>query len=241
MIRSIKRAVRGFYTDNFLEKQDSFHANVFQKVEPFTMTGHFRIAALIDAVKYVVKHDIPGDIVECGVWRGGSMMAVAYTLLEMNAHRKLHLFDTFTGLTEPTEVDRDTRGNSAASLLKKAKSPKSWNRAICALDDVKQNLLGTSYPQDLVEFVEGKVEDTVPARAPEQVSLLRLDTDWYESTYHELVHLYPRLSTGGVLIIDDYGHWEGARRAVDQFIEEKQLKVLLSRIDYTGRICVKVD
>ena len=78
-------------------------------------------------------------------------------------------------------------------------------------------------------------------KAPAQISLLRLDTDWYESTYHELQHLYPRLSVGGVLIIDDYGHWQGARRAVDQYIEENRLKVLLNRIDYTGRICVKIE
>ena len=74
--------------------------------------------------------------------------------------------------------------------------------------------------------------------APEQISLLRLDTDWYESTKHELVHLSPKLSVG-VLIVDDYGHWEGARRAVDEYIDELQLRILLCRIDYTGRVAVK--
>ena len=90
-------------------------------------------------------------------------------------------------------------------------------------------------------MVPGLVEDTVPSQAPEVIALLRLDTDWYKSTWHELEHLYPRLSVGGVLIIDDYGHWEGARRAVDEFIEAKGLRLFLSRIDYTGRLAIKLD
>jgi hypothetical protein len=102
-------------------------------------------------------------------------------------------------------------------------------------------VLGTGYDREQVVFVRGRVEDTVPARAPQRISLLRLDTDWYGSTYHELVHLYPRLSRGGVLIIDDYGHWQGARRAVDRFLAEHRPRLLLHRIDYTGRIGVKLD
>lgn len=90
-------------------------------------------------------------------------------------------------------------------------------------------------------FVKGKVEDTVPEKAPDRISLLRLDTDWYESTYHGLLHLYPRLSVGGVLIIDDYGHWAGAKKAVDQYLNENHLKLLLNRIDDTGRIGVKLE
>jgi hypothetical protein len=87
--------------------------------------------------------------------------------------------------------------------------------------------------------VKGKVEDTIPRAAPKQIALLRLDTDWYESTYHELKHLYPRLVPGGVLILDDYGHWEGARRAVDQYFEEERIRLFLHRIDYAGRLAIK--
>ena len=71
---------------------------------------------------------------------------------------------------------------------------------------------------------------------PERIALLRIDTDWYESTRHELVHLYPRLSPGGVLIIDDYGHWQGARKAVDEYF---QAGLFLNHIDYTGRLAIK--
>ena len=83
------------------------------------------------------------------------------------------------------------------------------------------------------------MEDTLPEQAPSRIALLRLDTDWYESTRHELIHLYPRLSQGGVLIVDDYGHWDGCRLAVDEYFATEADPVLLTRIDYTGRICVK--
>jgi hypothetical protein len=96
------------------------------------------------------------------------------------------------------------------------------------------------YPKEKLHYVQGKVEDTIPGAAPGQIALLRLDTDWYESTHHELIHLYPRLSAGGVLIVDDYGHWQGSRRAVDEWIAQTGARILLNRIDYTGRVAVKV-
>lgn len=82
------------------------------------------------------------------------------------------------------------------------------------------------------------VEDTVPADAPDTISILRLDTDWYTSTRHELTHLYPRLSSGGVLIIDDYGYWQGSRTAVEEFLAETGARLLLTRIS-AGRLAVK--
>ena len=210
-------------------------------VKPFTMTGPERIFSLCRSVEYVVRHQIPGEIVECGVWKGGSMMAIARTLSSLHASRKLYLFDTFEGMSEPTEADTSVTGQRAADALATEDKQTSWNWAYSPLDEVRENLRTTGYDLDRVSFVKGKVEDTIPTQAPAQISLLRLDTDWYESTYHELVHLYPRLSVGGVLIIDDYGHWEGARKADDRFLGENNLKLLLSRIDYTGRIAVKLE
>jgi O-methyltransferase len=83
------------------------------------------------------------------------------------------------------------------------------------------------------------VEDTLPDQAPERIALLRLDTDWYASTKHELEQLYPRLAEGGVLIVDDYGHYEGARRAVDEYFRAAGEPVLLNRIDFSGRLVIK--
>lgn len=214
---------------------------IIETVLPFSMTSPERILALRDAVRHVCRHGIDGDIVECGVWRGGSMMAAALTMLECGARRRIHLFDTFEGMPPPAAADRDLTGVSAATLLaaEQRESGDTW--AYSPLDQVRANLRSTGYPAELVRFVPGRVEETIPEAAPERIAVLRLDTDWYESTRHELEHLYPRLAVGGVLIVDDYGHWQGARRAVDEYLAASGARLLLSRIDYTGRMAVKID
>jgi O-methyltransferase len=221
---------------------DAATRDVCRFVRPFTMTSPERLFALRQSVQYVVQHGIQGDIVECGVWKGGSMMAVARTLQESGVFdRNLRLFDTFEGMSVPTQHDVSLDGELAADLLSKSSKESSLVWACGAIEEVKRNLLSTGYPAERLSFVKGKVEETIPEYAPDRIALLRLDTDWYESTYHELLHLYPRLSPGGVLIIDDYGHWAGARKAVDTYIAEHNLQLLLNRIDYTGRICVKIS
>jgi O-methyltransferase len=208
-------------------------------VRPFTMTSPERIWALRNAVKHITEARIDGTIVECGVWRGGSMMTVARTLLELgDSSRELYLFDTFEGMPPPTEHDVMYTGAEAADLLaSQPKDSRMWGAA--SQDEVEAALRPVGYPWEKLHFVAGKVEDTIPDAAPERIALLRLDTDWYESTLHELEHLYPRLARGGVLIIDDYGHWQGARRAVDEYFEREGIQILLNRVDYTARITVK--
>jgi hypothetical protein len=164
------------------------------------------------------------------------MMAIALTLLRLNkGNVPLYLFDTFEGMSAPTAID----GEEVYETWKAKQTPIHNEWAFSPLAEVKNNLQGTGYDENLVHFIQGKVENTLPESAPEQISLLRLDTDWYESTKHELEHLFPRLSRGGVLIIDDYGHWKGARKAVDEYIERNRLTILLNRIDYSGRIGIK--
>lgn len=220
---------------------DSF-MSLWEKVRPYTMTSPERGSALYDAVAYVTRCSIPGAIVETGVWRGGSMMLAALTLLESeDVARDIFLFDTFEGMATPTEADRRRKdGAHAADLLHEA-SPNSNLWAIAPLDEVRGNMHGTGYPPEHIHLIKGRIEETIPAGAPEQVAILRLDTDWYESTRHALTHLIPRISAGGVLIVDDYGHWTGARKAVDEYIAEKGMKILLTRIDYTGRIGVVMN
>lgn len=213
-------------------------AETWNAVSPYTMTSPERVQALCEAVRYVSRAGIPGDFVECGVWKGGSMMAAARTLLKGGDRtRRLHLFDTFDGMTAPTAADVSVDGSAGDLLAKSTKDELVWARS--PLDEVRRAVLSTGYDSSRVHFVQGRVEDTIPAAAPDRIALLRLDTDWYESTKHELEHLYPRLSPGGVLLIDDYGHWEGARKAVDEYIARHSLPLLLHRIDYTGRIAVK--
>ena len=212
---------------------------IVTRVAPFTHTGLDRRAGLVLAVDHIVKHGIPGDIVECGVWRGGSMMAVALALLARgDTSRQLFLYDTFEGMSEPTAEDRSHTGESArAQLARTARGAGVWCEA--GLADVQANLWSTGYPRDKMHFIQGKVEDTIPARMPGAIALLRLDTDWYESTRHELLHLYPRLVSQGVLVIDDYGHWQGARQAVDEYFAAGEAHHFLHRVDYTARELIK--
>ena len=217
------------------------HLDTLNVVRPYTMTSPERVHALIEAVKYVTRRRVPGAIVECGVWRGGSMMAAARTLLSLgSSERDLYLFDTFEGMSPPSEHDVDMGGQRAGAMLAaQSKTDASSYWCYASLEDVQGALAQVGYPAERVHYVKGKVEETVPAQAPQQIALLRLDTDWYESTRHELQHLYPRLSPGGVLIIDDYGHWKGSRKATDEFIASTPDFGLLTRIDYTGRLAVK--
>lgn len=206
-----------------------------EAVRPFTMTSAERIVSLIRAVQYVVDSRIPGDIVECGVFKGGSMLAAVRTLLRNgDTSRQLYLYDTFEGMAQPTAADVSVLRETA---LSKWKRKDRWCYA--GLEEVRQTLLATGYPAANMHFIKGKVEDTIPAAIPDSIALLRLDTDWYESTRHELQHLYPLLVSRGVIIIDDYGHWQGARQATDEYLQAHNIPLLLSRIDYTARIGVK--
>jgi O-methyltransferase len=218
---------------------DEADKELYRRVGPYTMTTPPRVYALVRAVEYVVARGVPGAIVECGVWRGGSMMAAALTLLRLDAaDRELYLYDTFAGMPPPTDVDTTRSGERAADLLAEG-DEESHIWAIASLADVRDTVLSTHYPQERIHFVEGLVEDTLPATAPDQIALLRLDTDWYSSTKHELEQLYPRLAPGGVMILDDYGHWQGARQAVDEYLAANRISLLLNRVDGTARIAVK--
>jgi O-methyltransferase len=218
---------------------DQADVELWRRVAPYTMTTPGKIAALARAIEYVVSRPVDGALVECGVWRGGSMMAIALTLLRLgDTDRDLYLFDTFEGMTEPGNEDVKQSGEHASEILRREdrESP-FW--AIASIDEVRKAVLGVGYPKERIHFVKGTVETTLPENAPAQVALLRLDTDWYSSTKHELIHLFPRLSRGGVLIIDDYAYWRGARQAVDEYIRENELTLLLIRIDHGARVAVK--
>jgi hypothetical protein len=211
---------------------------VINAVRPWTMTSVERIYALIQAVRYVSVNSIAGDIVECGVWKGGSMAAIARTLLHLrDTSRDLYLFDTFEGMPEPTAKDVDYAGKQASEVLREDAGSRC---ADAHLEQVQEVLYGTGYPRERIRFIRGRVEETIPASAPKSVSILRLDTDWYASTKHELVHLFPRLARAGVIIVDDYGHWEGSRQACDEYFKQNCIPILLNRIDYTGRIALKL-
>ena len=216
---------------------------VYEKCKLYTMTSLERMYALYKAVKYVVEQKIEGDFVECGVWKGGSAMLIAATLVQLKCFdKKIYLYDTFEGMSSPSEKDKSYAGKTAKKLLKNSKNNKEESNiwCFCTLEHVKQNFSTINYPNANVFYIKGKVEETINANNHEKIALLRLDTDWYESTYHEMTYLYPVLEKSGVLIIDDYGYWQGAREAIDQYCSENKIHILLNRIDYTGRIAVKI-
>jgi hypothetical protein len=214
---------------------------IIERVGPFTLTSAERVAAVCTAVDYIVDNRIPGSVVECGVWKGGSIMAAAVRLLARGvSDRELFLYDTFTGMTAPSSRDVLTPAGAEVERAPAFSRP-VWasDTSIVDVEEVRTNITGTNYPAERVHCVVGPVEETLPERAPaDGIALLRLDTDWYESTRHELEHLYHRVVPGGVLIIDDYGHLEGARVATDEFLGGLDKKPLLVRVDYTCRLAV---
>jgi hypothetical protein len=213
---------------------DHSFLSLYAKIRPFTLVELERNYALYQSMKYIISSGIDGDLVECGVWKGGSAMLMAYVLLEAGiTNRKIFLYDTFEGMVAPGPKDGDFEKNEW-NKMKSGSGGSTW--CFSSEEETRRNMQSTGYPQEKVIIVKGKVEDTLPKTIPEKIALLRLDTDWYESTHHELVHLFPRLTSKGILIIDDYGAWQGARKAVDEYFDGKNF--LLQRIDWTGRLLV---
>ncbi|MBI05122.1 MAG: macrocin O-methyltransferase [Pelagibacteraceae bacterium] len=221
---------------------DDDFMRIHKVCDPFTMTSIERMYGLYKAVRYVVDKDIPGDIVECGVWMGGSAMMAAMTLeLVGDTSRELYLYDTFEGMPPPSDQDINHEGVHANAFLKPESRVDGESNvwAYASLEMVRGNLSKVGLPSDRFHLIKGGVEETIPDQSPEAISLLRLDTDWYESTAHELKYMYPVLSMGGVLIIDDYGHWRGSREATDEYFSSNS-SILLNRLDYSGRISIKL-
>lgn len=214
---------------------------IYQKCHPFTMTSKERMYSTYLSVKYIIEKNISGDFVECGVWKGGSTMIVALTLLKMKVEDKdIYLYDTFEGMDKPTEVDIDYQGRPAIKKWERNVGKNLNNWCYAPMEEVMHNMLSTGYPKDRIHLIKGRVEDTIPhAINHEKIAFLRLDTDFYESSYHELKYLYPKLNKGGILIFDDYGFWEGQKKATDSYFHEQGIDPILFRIDYSGRFMIK--
>jgi O-methyltransferase len=213
-----------------------------EAVRPFTMTSIERLFDLYKSVEYLVKAGVPGDLLECGVWRGGSMMLVARTLLSLgDTSRTLFLLDTYEGHPKPdAEKDRDLWGNNPLNeWVNHRITDETSDWAYVSIDEVRSNMESTGYPMKKVVLVKGMVEKTAATVPPVPLSLLRLDTDWYASAKAGLETFWPRLSRKGILIIDDYGHYRGQRQAVDEYFAATPVK--LNRIDYSCRTILKTD
>lgn len=231
--------IRDFFPIDF----DDWDKDLWAAVAPHTMTSLERIYSLRRAVEYVTAARLPGAFVECGVWKGGSSLAMVLCLQRLHTdNRELFLYDTFDdGWPAGDEIDVTAEGVPAHQLwLDALERGETADTLFAKYDNVRDLLWSTGYPRERLHFIKGKVEDTIPGTIPEQIALLRLDTDWYSSTKHELEHLYPRLVSGGVLMIDDYASFAGARQATDEYFEAKGITILLHRVDDKGyRIGIK--
>lgn len=245
-IKNVLRATLGHFgyslSKDFYPDFEAGFRTMQPAIKAFTMTGLLNQYAMYKAVEYIEKHRIEGDIVECGVWKGGVMMLGALTLQEFgDTDRSLYLYDTYAGMSQPTAFDVTLTGWNASDRWQRLKRGIGSDWCEAPLVEVQENMRTTGYPEAKVHYIVGKVEDTIPQDIPERIAILRLDTDFYESTKHELIHLFPRLTRGGVLIVDDYGHWKGSARAVDEYFKEYNVKVFLNRIDYAARLAIKID
>jgi O-methyltransferase len=201
-------------------------SNIISISKPYSCVSEERLRANILAVRYVNREGIVGDIVEVGVWKGGSMLAMILAHDDNPTPRIFHLYDTFVGMTEPTEIDMDLDGNSAELMMWRFPQ----HRCISSLEEVKGNI--ARHTGVIPQYHEGDI--LLNTFVPSKIAVLRLDTDWYESTKHELDTFYESVVPGGIVIIDDYGHWKGCKKAVDEFLAVHP-EIVLETTDYTGR------
>ncbi len=202
------------------------------------------------SIEYVVKNNIPGDLVECGVAQGTQVMMIAYALMKFGVtDRDIYLYDTFGGMTEPhPEFDFKVGRNKTLLPGDPDSTRKYWDAkkgadfvdwCYCPLDKVKENVFSTGYPAERFKFVKGSVMDTLPKAKHQNIAFLRLDTDFYDSTKAELSYLYDFVPCGGVVTLDDYGAWDGCRKAADEFFQERKIFPMLHRTNVKERVFVK--
>jgi len=219
---------------------DEFDLETIRLARKISMQSHERLWALINATKYIALNNIPGAFVECGVYKGGSAVVIARTLNRYNVlDRKIYLYDTYEGMTEPKKIDKKIGTNTPAIHILNSSAEQDGVWAYASFDSVTKVIESLDYPKSNFIQIKGDVSETLRKVLPTSIALLRLDTDWHESTLVELEILYPLVVKKGSIIIDDYGHWSGAKSAVDDYLELNQIKPLMNYIDYAGRLWIK--
>lgn len=210
-----------------------------------TMVSEEKLIATILSCKYVLDNNIKGDFVECGVAAGGNSIAAAMMFKEYKSKKKVYLFDTFEGMTIPSEHDFKISDNSLPIKKYNDSIRDGFNQwCYVPLEEVKNNFKKAGVLEKNILFVKGDVTKTLlnKKQLPTSVSVLRLDTDWYESTNSELNYLYPLLSNYGLILIDDYGHWGGQKKAVDKFFTYSEYRrPFFTYSDKAGRLGMKIN
>ena len=241
MLKYILKKITGYTNYKFIRKIDHelentsrFNKELIKNFSKYTMTSDMKIFSLIKAFEYVNKFKINGDFVECGVFTGGNIMILKKLIEQNNLQRNIYAYDTFEGMTNPTSYDIKIDGTIASE-----KYLKKDNWSSCSLDKVKKNFAEMKLGLNNINFIKGKVENTlkISKNLPKKIAILRLDTDFYESTKTELEYLYPLVVDGGVLIIDDYGSWLGSKKATDEYFSNKIN--FMHFIDHSARMIIK--
>jgi hypothetical protein len=228
-------------TNYFPVEINSYEKKIISTCLKFSMTNNIRMSALVGSFKHIFYNKIPGDFVECGVWRGGNLILLQKLQEKYSLNRKIFAYDTFEGLSNPGIHDYDNQNVHANFYLKIEKKDRLIKNTHCftPIEDVKKNYqLNTKKNKNLI-LIKGKVEETlkINKNLPKKISLLRLDTDFYSSTKIELEKLWSLLSKNGILIIDDYGFWKGSKKAVDDYFKNKRFLV---HIDESCRLIFKI-
>jgi O-methyltransferase len=228
--------------ENYIAEISEDELLILNNIKDYTMTSVPSQWSLIQSIKHIVRNNVEGDFVECGIFRGGNIIIMSQFLDNFKLKKNIYAYDTFEGMPLPGNEDLDLRGNN--SIVKFLELKNNQNEGskwcYCDINVVKNNIkkFNEEYLKK-INFVKGKVEETLldARNLPKKISLLRLDTDFYSSTKTELNILYPLLQKKGVLIIDDYGHFKGAKKAVDEFFDIN--RIWLHRVDYSTRIYIK--
>lgn len=207
--------------------------DVFEQYKPYTCLNVERYYNIYKTVEYIASSGIAGDFAECGVFLGGSIIGAAIFAKKFGlTDRRFFAFDTFEGFpAETIETDFDGTTMDLSHL------PVFNNNF---REVVEKNIANSGLAPESIVLIQGTVESTLPNWQGSSLCYLRLDTDYYTSTMIELDSLYPRLELGGALIVDDYGHFTGVRKATDDYFRTHLRKPLLQRVDYTGRCGIKI-
>jgi hypothetical protein len=218
----------------------SLAEDMYRKVKKFTVCKKIKSLLTIELCIQLEENKIEGDFIECGVYRGGQIMAMMIAMNDLNTKRDIYLYDTFQGLPKPEDWEISKKGKSALKKYNKLKTENGfsdWCRAY--IDEVKKNVFSIPYDKSKIHFVEGMVEDTLKKANHDKIALLRLDTDFYSSTKVEMEILYPKLVSGGALIIDDYNYWSGSKKAVNEYFEKNNINLKLEHRTGSGAFMIK--
>ena len=207
--------------ENYPEIQDEPFWSLYTTASKYSLLHATGFYNLYQSLRYIQASDLPGDIVECGCFLGGASIFMAMLRDDLGlTDKSVWLFDTFEGFPDNQQDALVGSGQIMRSVR--------YDNFQAA---VRANFAEATPTSKNIHFVQGYVEDTVPTADVRSICLLRLDTDFYTSTLAELDGLYGKLVRGGVIIVDDYGMFEGSRRATDEFLARLQSPPLLNRID----------